>query len=86
LHITPIESDVVDPRADDRERARIGGALEELDAVDASLAQLVDLKFFCGFTFAEIAAMRGVTERTVQRHWEKARIYLHQSLRDVELA
>jgi DNA-directed RNA polymerase specialized sigma24 family protein len=43
---------------------------------------VVDLKFFCGFSFAEIAAMRGVSERTVQRDWEKARIYLHQSLRE----
>ena len=42
---------------------------------------MVDLKFFCGFSFAEIAAMRGVSERTVQRHWEKARIYLHGLIR-----
>jgi DNA-directed RNA polymerase specialized sigma24 family protein len=47
---------------------------------------VVDLKFFCGFSFAEIAAMRGVSERTVQRHWEKARIYLHRTVRDAELA
>jgi DNA-directed RNA polymerase specialized sigma24 family protein len=38
---------------------------------------VVDLKFFCGFTFAEIAAMQRLSERTVQRRWEKARIYLH---------
>ena len=85
FNITSIDSDVVDPGADDREPTRIGDALEDLAAVDAALAQLVDLKFFCGFSFAEIASMRGVTERTVQRHWEKARMYLHQSLRDVEL-
>ena len=85
FNITSIESDVVDPGADDRELTRIGDALEDLAVVDAPLAQLVDLKFFCGFSFAEIASMRGVTERTVQRHWEKARMYLHQSLRDVEL-
>ena len=42
---------------------------------------MVDLKFFCGFSFAEIAAMRGVSERTVLRHWEKARAYLHRTLR-----
>jgi DNA-directed RNA polymerase specialized sigma24 family protein len=45
------------------------------------LAQLVDLKFFCGFPVGEIAAMRGVSERTVQRDWERARIYLHRTLR-----
>ena len=45
------------------------------------LAEIVDLKFFCGFSFAEIAAMRNLSERTVQRYWEKARIYLHRELR-----
>jgi RNA polymerase sigma factor (TIGR02999 family) len=85
FHITALVNEVVDPAADDKELTRIGAALEELGAVDASLAQVVDLKFFCGFSLAEIAAMRGVSERTVQRHWEKARIYLHRSLRGVSL-
>ena len=65
--------------------AHIGDALDELAAVDPELAQIVDLKFFCGFSFAEIAAMRGVSERTVQRHWEKARICLHRTVRDASL-
>jgi DNA-directed RNA polymerase specialized sigma24 family protein len=59
----------------------VGDALDELARADATLAEVVDLKFFCGFSFAEIAAMRGISERTVQRQWEKARIYLHHSLR-----
>ncbi len=42
----------------------------------------MDLKFFCGFSLGEIAAMRGVSERTMQRRWEKARIYLRGELRD----
>lgn len=70
-----------DAYADDRELVRISEALEELTAVDPDLAQVVDLKFFCGFTFREIAAMRGVAERTVLRQWEKARIYLYGSIR-----
>ena len=37
-------------------------------------------KFFCGFTLAEIAVMHEVSERTVQRQWEKARLFLHQAL------
>jgi len=85
FHITALVNDVVDAAADERELTRIGSALEELATVEAALAEVVDLKFFCGFSFAEIAAMRGVSERTVQRHWEKARIYLHRSLRDVSL-
>jgi DNA-directed RNA polymerase specialized sigma24 family protein len=47
---------------------------------DPALAELVDLKFFCGFSFAEIAAMRGVSERTVQRSWDKSRLYLFRSI------
>ena len=62
-------------------RDRISQALDELAQLDSSLSQIVDLKFFCGFSFNEIAAMLGVSERTAQRKWEKARIYLHRSLR-----
>jgi RNA polymerase sigma factor (TIGR02999 family) len=58
----------------------IGEALEELEAVDPDLAQVVDLKFFCGFTLAEVARMQGISERTVQRQWEKARLLLHRAL------
>lgn len=59
---------------------RLGQALDALAAVEPEIAQVVDLKFFCGFTFSEIASLRGVSERTVQRHWDKARIYLRRSI------
>jgi RNA polymerase sigma factor (TIGR02999 family) len=61
---------------------RLDEALGELAAVDPGLAELVDLKFFCGFSFGEIAALRGVSERTVQRDWAKARLVLHEQLVD----
>lgn len=57
-------------------------ALDALAQVDSALAELVDLKFFCGFSFAEIATMRGVSERTVQRDWAKARVVLHDALQN----
>ena len=63
---------------------RLGAALTELAKVDEALAELVDLKFFCGFSFSEIAALRGVSERTVQRDWAKARLLLHQELADAK--
>jgi RNA polymerase sigma factor (TIGR02999 family) len=59
---------------------RIGDALDALAATEPPLAEIVDLKFFCGFTFTEIAAIRGISERTAQRQWEKARLYLHRVL------
>jgi RNA polymerase sigma factor (TIGR02999 family) len=80
FEITALESDV-ELAADDRELTRISDALDELAKAEPSLAELVDLKFFCGFSFAEIGAMQGTCERTVQRQWEKARIYLHRSIR-----
>ena len=81
FEITSLSTDVAENVADARELTRISSALDELAATDASLAEVVDLKFFCGFSFAEIAGMREVSERTVQRDWEKARIYLHRKIR-----
>jgi RNA polymerase sigma factor (TIGR02999 family) len=66
--------------ADPCELSAIGDALDELAAIDPRLAEVVDLKFFCGLSFAEIA-VRGWSERTAQRKWEKARIYLHARIR-----
>ncbi len=80
FEITALSDDV--QSADDKELERIGDALNELSIVDPSLAQIVDLKFFCGFSFDEIANLGGLSERTVRRLWEKARIYLHHSLRE----
>jgi RNA polymerase sigma factor (TIGR02999 family) len=62
--------------------SRLGAAVEQLAAVTPELALVVDLKFFCGFSFVEIAAMHAISERTVQRQWEKARIFLHGALQD----
>jgi RNA polymerase sigma factor (TIGR02999 family) len=59
---------------------QIGDTLDELAEVEPELAEIIDLKFFCGFSFAEIAAMRRMSERTVQRKWEKGRLYLHHAL------
>ena len=80
FEITSIGPDVAENAVDSQELARIGEALDELAKAEPALAEVVDLKFFCGFSFAEIAAMRGVSERTVQRMWQKARIYLHRSI------
>jgi RNA polymerase sigma factor (TIGR02999 family) len=81
FEITSLGTDAGENVVDDRELRQISEALDELAKSDPPLAELVDLKFFCGFSFAEIGAMRDVSERTVQRNWEKARIYLHRSLR-----
>ncbi len=62
----------------------LSDALESLEKIDARLAQCVDLKFFCGFSFIEIAQLREVSERTVQRDWDKARLLLRRIISDRE--
>jgi len=80
FEITSLEGKVENP-VDHMELVRISEALNELAKAEPALAEIVDLKFFCGLTFAEIAAMKGMSERTAQRQWEKARIYLHRTIR-----
>jgi len=81
FEITAIPTGGAAGPVDDRELVRIGDALDELAATDPSLAAIVDLRYFCGFSFSETAAIQGIAERTAQRRWEKARIYLHRSIR-----
>ncbi len=54
----------------------VDAALTKLAEIDAALAELVERHFFGGQSFVEIAAERGVTERTVRRHWDAARAVL----------
>lgn len=82
FELTTISTDVADATAQAAELERVSTALDALAEVDPLLADVVDLKFFCGFTLAEIAAMKGVSERTVQRMWHKARLYLHRTVRE----
>lgn len=83
FEITSLVTDHADSVADPNALERIGDALDELAAVEPDLAEIIELKFFCGFSFTDIAAMRGVSERTIQRNWEKARLYLHHAIGDV---
>jgi RNA polymerase sigma factor (TIGR02999 family) len=84
ITLSDIAEQVPATHADAGELQRLSDALDEVTQLEPSLAQLVDLHFFCGYTFAEIAAMRDVSERTVQRDWRKARMLLHHTLSDVD--
>ncbi|MCK9685455.1 ECF-type sigma factor [Scleromatobacter humisilvae] len=80
LHLTSLDTHIAEQVAAPRQLADIGGALDELAELEPELANVVDLKFFCGFGVAEIAALQGVSERTVQRRWEKARALLFRAI------
>lgn len=80
LDITSLDTQTAEDCAGPETLTQISEALDELATLDAELAIVVDLKFFCGFTIAEIAELQGSSERTVQRHWEKARLLLFRML------
>ena len=58
----------------------VNEALEELGRLDQRLVQVVEMRYFAGMTEAEIAEALEVTDRTVRRDWEKARLLLARIL------
>jgi RNA polymerase sigma factor (TIGR02999 family) len=78
-HLTLGEADVADSNASD-ELMRVNEALQELEAVDPELAELVEMRYFGGYSEIEIGELQGVTERTVRRRWDKARAWLFVAL------
>lgn len=85
FEITTLESASAEPGTGAEEWEALSDAIDALSALDPALAELIDLKFFCGFSFVELAAVRGVSERTLQRDWEKARILLRAALEGQDL-
>jgi RNA polymerase sigma factor (TIGR02999 family) len=59
----------------------VHGALEDLEKADPRLAQVAQMRYFGGYSEQEIAESLEITERTVQRDWEKARAILAAALR-----
>jgi len=66
--------------APETDALRVHDALEVLAQADARLAQVVEMRYFGGLTESEIAEALGLSERTVRRDWEKARLLLLAAL------
>jgi RNA polymerase sigma factor (TIGR02999 family) len=66
--------------ASDDEILAVHEALQTLAEVDARLVQVVEMRYFAGLTDIEIGAALGVTDRTVRRDWDRARLLLAQML------
>ena len=84
FRFTQLQEELIDPQSgsagDAARLEKLSDALDELAQVDAALAELVDLRYFCGFSVAEIASLRDVSPRTVERDWQKARTALYGAL------
>jgi RNA polymerase sigma factor (TIGR02999 family) len=59
---------------------RVHDALAELGQLDERLVRVVEMRYFAGMTEVEVAEALGLTERTVRRDWEKAKLLLAQAL------
>lgn len=70
---------VPDTRASE-ELIRVNDALLELETLDPELVQVVEMRYFGGYSEQEIAEFQGVTERTIRRRWDKARAWLYVAL------
>jgi RNA polymerase sigma factor (TIGR02999 family) len=69
-----------DSRQDAASMLALDNALRLLAEVDSRLARVVELRYFGGYSEAQIAGSLGVTVRTVQRDWRKARAFLGAAL------
>lgn len=58
----------------------LDGALAQLEEMNGRLARVVELRFFGGLAENQVADVLGVSERTVERDWMKARIFLMREL------
>jgi RNA polymerase sigma factor (TIGR02999 family) len=65
----------------EEEIIRVHEALEELAAADPRMVQVVEMRYYAGLTEKEVADALGVSERTVKRDWEKARMMLAAALK-----
>jgi len=61
----------------------LDAALQQLEGLDARLANLVELRFFGGLTLDEAADAAGMSRTTVKRDWRRARAFLHATLGEV---
>lgn len=77
----PLDTDIAGSlAATEDDVLRVSEALDELAQVDARAVQVVEMRYFAGMTETEVAEALGVTERTVRRDWEKARLLLQAVL------
>jgi RNA polymerase sigma factor (TIGR02999 family) len=81
VHVT-LSTDLVDGHGNsDEDVERVNAALQELENVDRRLKQVVEMRYFGGFEEQEIAQALGVSERTVRRDWERAKLLLQVAIR-----
>ena len=84
LAMLTLTGDVMDQAglpAQEEHILRVHEALQEMAKVDERMTRVVEMRYFAGLSDAEIGTALGVTDRTVRRDWEQARLFLAEALR-----
>jgi RNA polymerase sigma factor (TIGR02999 family) len=76
----PLDTSIPAPDPRESEILGVHAALEKLALIEARLVSVVEMRYFGGLTETEVADALGVSARTVARDWEKARVFLAESL------
>jgi RNA polymerase sigma factor (TIGR02999 family) len=79
-HVT-LDDELPGDLAAEDEILRVHEALEEIGRLDPRLVRLIEMRYFAGMSDPEIAAALDITDRTVRRDWQKARMLLTAALR-----
>jgi RNA polymerase sigma factor (TIGR02999 family) len=80
-HVT-LNTNVADSvAAGETEVVKVSEALDVLAKTDERLVQIVEMKYFAGYSERDIAECLGTSERTLRREWQKARLLLHAALK-----
>jgi RNA polymerase sigma factor (TIGR02999 family) len=75
VHVT-LDTAALGTDADAGSVLEIEDALAALDQLDPKLAQVVEMRYYGGYSDLEIAQAMDITDRTVRRHWDKARAFI----------
>ena len=73
-----LTTDIEGETFDDERLLAVNSALDTLEKVAPEFHQLVEMRYFAGLSMLEVAELRGVSTRTVEREWKKARAVLQQ--------
>jgi RNA polymerase sigma factor (TIGR02999 family) len=80
LHLDTALANKLPTQDGDASLIAVNDALSALETVDPTLAQIVEMRYFAGYSEVEIAKLTGSSERTVRRQWDKARAFLLATL------
>jgi RNA polymerase sigma factor (TIGR02999 family) len=81
LQRQPIEDREIEAPEPSVDLLAVHEALERFQAVDATAAQLVKLRYFAGLTIPQAAEVLGISTSTADRSWAYARAWLHTALK-----